>query len=381
MNPVSKKAGRLKKWSVLLALALAITTMCGCRTLSFYAQAAKGQYQLFAHQQPIRKLLADSRTPPPLQSKLELLRRLLAFAKSDLNLPVDGHYRNYVDVHRRFVVWDVEAAPEFSMEPKSWWYPLVGRLEYRGYFAERGANGYAAWLERKGFDVYVGGVEAYSTLGWFKDPALNTFIFDSEPDLAELIFHELGHQQLFARGDEEFNEAFATTVGQEGARRWLRARGDAAAYANYQAELGRTRQFVQLITRTRRRLEALYGDERTESGKVKAAKTKSSLPVERLRLEKQRIYEDLQQEYSQLKAQWGGKGDYDDWFSRRVNNAKLNSVAAYYDFVPGFEHLLEENGGDFPRFFQAAARLAKKPKQERHRWLTILGRVGQGSQK
>src|SRR5215475_3013258 len=123
------------------------------------------------------------------------------------------------------------------MEPKSWWYPLVGSLEYRGYFSEPGAQRYAGKLRKKGYDVYIGGASAYSTLGWFKDPVLNTFIFDPEPDLAETIFHELGHQQVFARGDTDFNEAFATTVGQEGARRWLRCTRGADEYAAYAAQL------------------------------------------------------------------------------------------------------------------------------------------------
>ena len=106
---------------------------------------------------------------------------------------------------------------------------------------------------------------AYSTLGWFKDPVLNTFIFDPEPDLAETLFHELGHQRVFASGDTDFNEAFATTVGQEGARRWLRAKGDQAALEKYLAELRRTAQFARLVMNTRERLETLYGDERTEA--------------------------------------------------------------------------------------------------------------------
>lgn len=372
---IRKTASRRRQWCAILAFAMVITALCGCRNLSFYAQAAKGQYQLWAHRQPIRKLLGEAGTPARLESQLELLQQLLAFAKTDLKLPVDGHYRTYVDVHRPFVVWDVEAAPEFSLEPKGWWYPLVGRLEYRGYFSEQSATNYGGSLAKKGYDVYVGGVEAYSTLGWFKDPALNTFVFEPEADLAELIFHELGHQQLFARGDEDFNEAFATTVGQEGTRRWMRAKGDAAASERYQAELARTRQFVQLIARTRRRLEDLYGDERTESGRVKAAKTRRTEPVVQLRREKQQIYAALQQEYSQLKAQWGGHSNLDDWFAHDLNNAKLNSVAAYYDYVPGFERLLEENGGDLPKFYAAAARLAKEPKPERHQSLITLGRA------
>ena len=288
---------------------------------------------------------------------------------------MDGHYEKYADVHRPFVVWNVEAAPEFSLEPKTWWYPFVGSLEYRGYFSERGAQKYAARLQKKGYDVYVGGVTAYSTLGWFKDPVLNTFIFDPEPDLAETIFHELGHQRVFASGDTDFNEAFATTVGQEGARRWLRAKGDQAALEKYLAELRRTAQFARLITNTRERLETLYGDERTEEGKIKATKKKRAVPPEQLRRQKQALLDRLRQEYTQLKAQWGGDTEYDEWFARPLNNAQLNSVAAYYDLVPGFERLLAQNGGDLGKFYEAADKLAHEPKAERHRRLLSLGAV------
>ena len=370
-NP--KPARRLRKWLAAPALLLAVLAMSGCQTFSYYGQAIKGQYGIVAHQTRIEKLLADPKTPPPLKAKLQLVQSLRAFAKKDLKLPVDGHYQKYADVHRPFVVWNVEAAPEFSLEPKTWWYPFVGSLEYRGYFAERGAQKYAASLQKKGYDVYVGGVEAYSTLGWFKDPVLNTFISEPEPDLAETLFHELGHQRVFASGDTDFNEAFATTVGQEGARRWLRAKGDQAASEKYLAELRRTDQFTHLIMNTRERLEALYGDERTEEGEVKAVERKRATPPEQLRREKQDLIGRLQREYARLKLQWGGDTQYDDWFAQPVNNAQLNSVAAYYDLVPGFERLLEQNGGDLEKFYQAAERLAGEPKAERHRWLRTLG--------
>src|SRR5437773_522045 len=269
-NP--RKITPARKWIMGSALVAIILIMSGCRTLSFYGQAIKGQYQLLAHRQPIEKLVADSNTPARLKSQLELLQNLRAFAGKELKLPVDGHYTKYVDVHRRFVVWNVEAAPEFSMEPKTWWYPLVGSLSYRGYFSERSATNYGAALHHKGYDVFVGGASAYSTLGWFKDPVLNTFIFDPEPDLAETIFHELGHQRVFARGDTDFNEAFATTVGQEGARRWLRSKGDTNAFDHYEAELRRNNQFVHLIMNARLELGTLYGDEKNEAGKIRASK-------------------------------------------------------------------------------------------------------------
>jgi predicted aminopeptidase len=379
MNLRSEPARRLRKWVLAPALLLALLAMSGCRTLSFYGQAIKGQYQIVAHQQKIQKLLADPQTSATLKAKLELVQSLRAFATKDLQLPVDGHYVKYADVHRPFVVWNVEAAPEFSLQPKTWWYPLVGGLDYRGYFSKDGARKYSAWLQTKGYDVYVGGVTAYSTLGWFKDPVLNTFIFDPEPDLAETIFHELGHQRVFASGDTDFNEAFATTVGQEGARRWFRAKADQTALEKYLTEVQRTAQFARLIADTRDRLVTLYGDERTEGGKIKSTKSKRAVPPEQLRRQKQELLDRLQREYNQLKAQWGGAKDYDPWFARTVNNAQLNSVAAYYDLVPGFERLLEQNGGDLGKFYEAADRLTHEPKAERHRQLRSLGGAATGS--
>jgi predicted aminopeptidase len=373
MNRSPEHARRRCKWLLAPALLLAMLAMSGCQTLSYYGQAIKGQYQIVGHRQKIEKLLADPQTPAPLKAKLQLVQELRVYAAKNLKLPVDGHYEKYADVHRPFVVWNVEAAPEFSLEPKSWWYPFVGSLEYRGYFSERGAQNYAASLERKGYDVYVGGVTAYSTLGWFKDPVLNTFVFDPEPDLAETIFHELAHQRVFASGDTDFNEAFATTVGQEGARRWLRAKGDGPAGEKYLAQLRRTGQFAHLIKQARERLETLYGDERTEWGKVKATKKKRTVPPAQLRQQKQELLARLRREYTQLKSQWGGYTDYDAWFAGPVNNAQLNSVAAYYDLVPGFERLLDLKGDDLEKFYAAVERLAREPKAERHRWLRSLG--------
>jgi predicted aminopeptidase len=367
------KRGNFRKWALVGLLIVIGIALSGCQTFSFYSQAFKGQYQIIVHRQPLEKVMAAPETPSPLRAKLQLVQDLRTFAEKELKLPVDGHYAKYVDVHRRFVVWNVEAAREFSLEPKTWWYPLVGSLEYRGYFSERGATNYGKSLERKDYDVYVAGVEAYSTLGWFKDPVLNTFINNPGADLAETIFHELGHQRVFARSDTDFNEAFATTVGQEGARRWLRAKGNTNDYEHYVGELRRNSQFVHLIMSTRERLLAIYGDELTPAGRIKATNSKRALPREDLRLQKQEVLKDLQRQYAQLKAQWGGIADYDQWFSNHVNNAQLNSVAAYHDLVPGFEHLLELNGGALEPFYEAAQRLAKKPRKDRHEWLRTLG--------
>jgi predicted aminopeptidase len=358
-----------RKWFSGLLLLLIVLAVSGCKTISFYAQALKGQYQIFAHEVSIESLVGNAKTPAKLKSRFELLQQLRVFADKELHLPVDGHYRKYVDVHRPYVVWNVQAAPEFSMQPKTWWYPMVGSLEYRGYFSHSGATNYAGYLRRHGFDTAVGGVQAYSTLGWFKDPVLNTFLFEPDSDLAEIIFHELGHQRVFARGDTDFNEAFATTVGQEGTRRWLKSLGNTAGLQQYVEHLRRNDEFVKLVMQTRAKLEALYGDQRNEEGKVKSTDQKQGVPREQLRLRKQRVFDDMKQQFAALKQKWGSGAEFDSWFDFPINNAHLNSVAAYYDLVPGFEVLLADNGGDLEKFYIAAERLANQPKKERQEWL------------
>ena len=367
-----ERGHRLRRFVLALLLIVALLGFTGCKTVSFYAQAIKGQCHILTHKQDIAKLLSDPQTPAPLRERLQLLEDLRSFAERELQLPVNGHYRQYVDLHRPYVVWNVEAAPEFSMEPKSWRYPFVGRLEYRGYFSLSGATNYARGLRTKGYDVSVGGVQAYSTLGWFKDPVLNTFLFEPDTDLAEIIFHELGHQKVFASGDEDFNEAFATTVGQEGTRRWLRAKGHSAALEAYLAHLERNRLFVHLAMRTRARLEALYGDQRTASGRVRAGQPNPQVPPAQLRERKERILNEMKEEYARMKAQWGGGPEYDGWFTHPINNAHLNSVAAYYDLVPAFEQLLSADQGNLEKFYTDAKRLASRPKTERRQSLSAL---------
>jgi predicted aminopeptidase len=369
------RSRRARKGLIVVALVAVVAVVSGCRTLKFYGQAIKGQFQIFANQEPVEKMIDDPATSADLKNQLELLQRLRQFAADELKLPVDGHYQKYVDVGRPFVVWNVQAARQFSLEPKTWWYPLVGRLEYRGYFSERGARDLAKALERKGYDVYVGGVEAYSTLGWFKDPVLNTFVFQDEPELAEVVFHELGHQRLFARGDTDFNEAFATVVGQEGARRWLRSQGNTNAYEAYVVSLRRNSQFVRLIMNTRARLAKAYGDERDADGKLKAAKSPPATFSDLLD-RKREVSAELRAHYQLMKAEWGGYDGYDGWFARELNNARLNTIANYYDYVPGFEALLALKGDDMKRFYAAAEELSRKPRDERHQWLRDLADGG-----
>lgn len=313
----------------------------------------RGQCQMWTRQDSIESLLEGGDTPEPLKQRLRLVLEIREFAEKELRLAANGHYLRYADLGRRFAVWNVYAAPEFSLTPKSWWYPVVGRLEYRGYFSEEKARRYAAKLEKQGFDVYVGGVPAYSTLGWFRDPVLNTFIHDDDADLAELLFHELAHQRVFVAGDTDFNEAFATAVAEEGLHRWLEARGDLVALEKHRTAHGRTEQFVQIVSRARDKLQAIY-----ESGAAPGNDAGKCLA-------KQRILHELREDYAHLKAGWGGRGDYDVWFQQSLNNAQLNTVDAYHRLVPSFRRLLHEQGGDLEEFYRAATALGKLKDEER----------------
>jgi predicted aminopeptidase len=368
----SDKCGPIR-WLCVLGLPAVLAGAAGCGSLGFYGQAIKGQYQIVAHRKSIEKVIADPQTPARLRGQLGLVRRLRGFAEKELNLPVNGHYRKYADLHRPYVVWNVQAAPQFSTQPKSWRYPLVGRLEYRGYFSGRGATNCARSIAADGYDVYVDGVEAYSTLGWFADPVLNTFVYREEPGLAEVLFHELAHQRLFVGSDTDFNEAFATTVGQEGTRRWLLAGANTNLYERYSLALRRNEQFVHLVLEARSRLERVYGDTRDSDGKVKPAANLPA-PVDELLDAKRDVFDDLRRQYERLKTEWGGFAGHDAWFAGELNNARLNSVAEYYDLVPGFDQLLRVCAGDMEEFYRSAERLSKMSKKKRRQWLEDLAK-------
>jgi len=352
-----KKGVRRRVVALGCACLLMIGALSGCQTIRFYSQAAAGQYEILAHQTSIVQLVQDPGTDPKLTAQLKLVLRLRDFAAADLKLQPDGSYLKYVDLHRPYVVWNVNVAPRLSLQPKTWWFPIVGRVSYVGYFSEAGARRFSAIWEKKGWDTYIGDVPAYSTLGWFHDPLLNTFIFESEADLADTIFHELAHRRLFVAGDTDFNEAFATMVAEEGVRRWYDASANARAYESYLEEKLRENDFLKLINATRDDLQKVYEDDR--------------LPEAAKLQRKVEIIAQMRAHYVQLKKIWGvEKSGYDGWFSEPVNNAQLNIVAAYFDLVPAFQALLRAKGGDMEKFYEAVAGLANLPLEKRHQALS-----------
>jgi predicted aminopeptidase len=347
-NRSADSRGRAKRRRLIWFVAtfiVVVCAVCGCQSVSFYRQAIGGELQILTHQKPIKELLGDTNTSAALKHKFEVVLESREFARTNLHLPTDDSYLKYVDLHREYAVWNVNASPPLSLEPKRWWYPFVGRASYRGYFSRDAAVKYAQLLKKKGFDVYVGSVETYSTLGWFHDPVLNTFITEPDAELAEILFHELAHQRIFISGDTDFNEAFATAVGEEGVRRWLQ--GDTAAYAKYQKDREEEGQFVKLVLDGQDRLEAVYDDPHLSDAQKLAAK--------------KAIIDNMRAKHTQM-----GLTNYDRWFAHEINNAKLNTVSAYYTLVPAFRALLEKNGGDLEKFYAAVQQLGKMPKQKRH---------------
>ena len=368
-SPNRARNRRFRRW--IWGIGIAALFISGCRSIGYYQQAIGGQYEILARREPIDKILAHKDTRPELRRQLQLVTDLRRFAEDQLHLKTDGHYARYADLGRRYVVWNVYAAPEFSVEPKKWWYPVVGSLKYRGFFSENDARSYGKALATEGYDVYVGGVDAYSTLGWFKDPVLNTFINNPPVDLAEILFHELAHQRVFAKGDTDFNEAFATAVGEEGVRRWLQVHGDAKSRAEYEADLRRKDQFVALVMNAREELKRIYGEESGHAPGLKQA-VGSEAVVEAKRAAKAEEIAKLRADYEKLKASWGGYAGYDNWFKRPINNARLNTIATYYHFVPAFKQLLASGGGDLQRFYSDAKALAALSKEKRHERMAAL---------
>ena len=341
-----------------LAVPLLAAVLTGCETVGFYAQAASGQLSLLGKRQPIDELIAAPDTPAPLRSQLELVLRLRDFAEDSLRLPLDDQYRDYADLQRDYVVWNVFVAPELSLEAKTWCFPIAGCVAYRGYFNEQSARDYADGMAAAGLDTYVAGVTAYSTLGWMRDPVLNTFVSLPEPRLADLIFHELAHQLLYVPGDTLFNESFATTVAVEGVRRWLHARGAAHEYARYLESLERQGDFTQLLARYRESLETVYLSDIGDAEK---------------RREKTRLITELREEYAQLEESWGGVPVYRAWIDGPVNNARLNAVSLYHGLVPTLQRLLASEDGDLPAFYRRCRQLAELDTAARREHLQALG--------
>lgn len=337
---------------------LAILLLSGCSSLSYYTQLASGQLALLRAREPVAEIIADPQRDPRLREHLLKSQQARAFASEHLHLPDNKSYRLYADIHRPYVVWNVFATGEFSLEPVTHCFPIAGCVAYRGYYDQGAARGEAALQKLKGKDVYVSGVEAYSTLGWFNDPIISSMMHWGDERLATLIFHELAHQRFYVKDDSEFNESYATFVEEEGTRQWRAARGLPPETASSLAR--RRDQLTHLALDTRDRLKALYAE---------------PLTPELMRQRKAAEFERLRSEYRQLRdSQWGGDKRFDTWVYAPMNNARLLPIGLYDQWVPSFEALFRQVNGDWPAFFSAVEKIGGLPKDERKAALEQLAK-------
>ncbi|HZE60135.1 MAG TPA: aminopeptidase [Burkholderiales bacterium] len=326
----------------LLAMA-ALLLLAGCESLSYYGQAIGGHFKLLSAARPIDTWISDPATPVDLRQHLETARGIREFATRELHLPDNASYTTYADIGRRFAVYNVFAAPKFSVEPKPECFPVTGCVAYRGFFSEKEAQRYADGLRADGYDAYVGGVLAYSTLGWFDDPLLSTFIRYPDAQVARLVFHELAHQLVYAKNDTTFNESFAVTVEDEGVRRWLEAQGRSADLAAFRTAQERKRDLAARIRETRARLKVIYATPLTPG----------------------QMAEQKKGEFDRLRA------FYPTFVPAEPNNAFLVSIALYNEYLPGFERLLAQSGS-LDAFYERARKLAHEDRKQRDALLAAV---------
>ena len=332
----------------LLAFAAMSLALCACGSIRYYAQAVHGQGELVLRRQPVRKLLKDPATDPKLAARLSLALAAREFASRHLDLPDNRSYTSYVALHRPYVVWNVFATPRYSVEAIRHCFPVAGCVAYRGWFGEAAAEADAQRMRRRGDDVWVGGVPAYSTLGWFADPILSSMLRWDDDELAGTIFHELAHQLIYVRGDTAFNESFASFVQAEGLREWRASR-------HLPADNGRAHAmadgFTRLVLDLRDRLKTLYA---------------SGVDAEAMEAGKQREIAAFRARYAAWRdAHWPHDHRYDAWVEKPINNARLLPFGLYDQWVPEFAALFRQSGGQWPAFYARVQMLAREPKAGR----------------
>lgn len=347
----------MRRWLVRLFTISLVLTSTGCAQLSYYAQATQGQLGLVASAKPIDQWLADPNVSDQLKQRLTRTQQIRKFAVQELELPDNGSYTKYADLNRPYVVWNVIATPELSMKPVQWCFPIAGCVDYRGYYRKEDAQRFANDLRSQGYEVRISGVPAYSTLGWFDDPVLSTFIAYPEAEVARMLFHELAHQVAYAPGDTPFNESFATTVESIGVEQWLDKHGNPDSRERYREFRQRKRDFIDLLTQHRLRLEEVFASDISDDEK---------------RNQKALVITSLEQDYHQIRDEkWGGYSGYDQWFNEPITNAHFVLVATYEELVPAFQ-ALHAKSGSLKKFYANVQAMAKQDKARRREQLALL---------
>ncbi|MBP6096327.1 MAG: aminopeptidase [Methyloversatilis sp.] len=356
MPATAARTERPMRAVVLLCAALLLGGCNGSFSPRYYWQAASGQLELLRLARPVTDIHAEPATPQQLRERLALATEIRNWASAEMALPDNGSYRIYADLRRPFVVWNVFSADPLSVRPKQSCFPIAGCVSYRGFFGEADARAHADELSKTGLDVHVSGVAAYSTLGWFDDPLLNTFMHYPETELVRLIVHELSHQIVYVRDDTEFNESFASAVEEEGVRRWLARPGKEGLRAGFERAQKMRIDFAALVLKYRDALDSVF---------------RSGLPDAAKLARKSALISELGNEYRTLRDdEWRGFRGYDRWFAQDINNATLASIGLYAGAKPAFARLIERSA-DMPAVWREMHELAKLPRDERRARLDL----------
>jgi predicted aminopeptidase len=318
----------------------ALFLLSGCASINYYSQSIQGQFEVLQKRQSINEILKENNISDSLRIKLNTVLSLRDFSIQQLGLPNNNSYLSYADLERDHVIWNIFATEEFSLEPITWCYLVVGCLSYRGYFSQAEAQQHASELEKQGHDIYLGGVSAYSTLGWFDDPVLNTMLRWSDIRLATVMFHELAHQQLYIKNDTEFNEAYADAVAHIGVTRWLEQNSDKHLLNQYKQSQYQEREFIGLIMRYKSILNKIYQSDENE---------------DITRKQKTETLQQMKNEYLKISQAWG-KDPYKKWFDGDINNAKLAAIVTYRRYFPAFLDIYEKLNKDHTDFIDNLSR-------------------------
>ncbi len=324
------------------AILLIVFLLSGCASINYYSQSIQGQLEVLQKRQAINDVLKKNNISDTLRSKLNTVLLLRDFSIQQLGLPKNNSYLSYADLERRYVIWNIFATEEFSLEPVNWCYLVIGCLSYRGYFSQADAQQHAKKLDAQGYDIYLGGVSAYSTLGWFDDPVLNTMLRWNDIRLATVMFHELAHQQLYIKNDTEFNEAYADAVAYIGVTKWLAQDSDKNLLQEYEQSQYQEKEFIDLIMRYKSILSDIY----------KSAKNEATT-----RKQKEESLQQMTNEYLHISQTWKNN-TYRKWFSTEINNAKLAAIVTYRKYFPAFIELYEKLEKDLPRFYSFSKSLS-----------------------
>ncbi|MFT4650842.1 MAG: putative aminopeptidase [Flavobacteriales bacterium] len=338
-------------WNLSKLLAVvSVILLSACADIGYYWHSTKGHMSIMNQRVDIATLLEDPDLDTTSRSRLLLVQEIRAFSIDTLALPDNGSYTSYSQLDQPYVLRNLFAAPEFSTRLLSWCYPIAGCASYRGYFDEGLLSKFVTTLKKDNMDIHIGEVPAYSTLGWFDDPVLSSFINWPDARLAGLIFHELTHQRLYVDNDTQFNESLASAVQRIGTELWLQSRQRSDEIKQFRESNLYSQAIVALIEQTKAELDTLYETEKSTASK---------------RQQKQIILDAAIEGHTTLARSYNKKGGYTRWFSSGLNNAKLAAVSAYNTHVLAFMNMMDAQQGNFESFFAYVGTIAELPKLQR----------------